>query len=66
MTRKGLFCAGRMVLTRLRIGGGGTGLVPVERGGTYQCCDECQIHACVGVGLAGDEDDALLFLGWSH
>ena len=55
-----------MVLTRLRFGGDGTRLVPVERGGTYQYSDECQIHACVGVEWAGDEDDALLFLGWSH
>jgi hypothetical protein len=66
MTQKGLFCAGRMVLTRLRFGGDGTRLVPVERGGTYQYSDECQTHACVGVEWAGDEDEALLFLGWTH
>ena len=38
--------------------------VSVNFGGTYRFTPDCQLDAGIRVGLAGEVDDAQLFLGW--
>ena len=40
--------------------------VSVNFGGTYRFTPECQLDAGIRVGLAGEVEDAQLFLGWSQ
>lgn len=61
--KAGIFAEGVAVL---RFEGDGATDVSVNVGGTYRFTPECQLDAGIRVGLAGEVDDAQLFLGWSQ
>jgi hypothetical protein len=53
-------------VTVLRFEGEAETDVSVNFGATYRFTPECQLDAGIRVGLAGEVDDAQLFLGWSQ
>jgi Putative MetA-pathway of phenol degradation len=61
--KTGVFAEGVVVLP---FEGEGATEVSVNLGGTYRFTPECQLDAGIRVGLAGEVDDAQLFLGWSQ
>jgi hypothetical protein len=64
LTKKaGVFVEG---VTVLRFEGDMATDVSVNFGGMYRFTPECQLDAGIRVGLAGEVEDAQLFLGWSQ
>jgi hypothetical protein len=61
--KAGVFVEG---VTVLRFEGEAETDVSVNFGGTYRFTPDCQLDAGIRVGLAGEVDDAQLFLGWSQ